>query len=457
VGVAWLSTRGTSRHDSLSAADGFCGEHPFAAVATVAEGTGGERRPAEVAVSIIRDIFAEGVAYRVGEALVEAFSEAGEKIRSDELRGCSATSVAILGRDAWVVHAGGCRAFLVGPAGVHPLTEEHTLAGEMGLAPSDPGYRQRSRDLTLQLGQKDLKPQSVAVRLGEGESIVICSGSIWRHLDPARMTAAMKARSGADFGAEAILRESKARFRRQGGAVASATATVQAARSSGLRRPGWLRIAGAVLATAALAFLASRIRCGGEPMSPAREPVREDQALDGATILPIPDIAESLEATAAVFDTLPAIVFGGAAAPFGPDTLDAFLTPAPDSAFEHIPSGVYFVSSDSTARAVAEALAERVGLGAPVALDRIVVVREADVPAFAAWLPRVSAQDAGKTAVIVETRSSVAGGASWIRSYAVYANGNRARNSGGSSYFGLPLEGLPASPDSTCYRLLFRP
>jgi len=455
--AAWLSTRGTSRRDSLSTSDGFRGEHPFASAVTVAEGTGAEQRSAVIAASIIRDVFAEGVAYRIGEALAEAFSEAGERIRAEELRGCSATAAAVLGRDAWIVHAGGCRAWIVGASGARALTEEHTLAGEMGISPGDPGYRQRSRHLTLQLGQKDLKPQSIKVTLGEGECILLASSEVWRHIDQAGLHAALRGGRGLEAGLEHVLRESKVRFRRQGGSVAAACPGEGQHGGSRGRRLHGLTAFLAVCAVAASVFLLARPSCG-HGRHGAGAPGAPDTTAEVPMILPIPDIAETL-AAAPRGPALPVrgIIFGSSPVRISPETLSAFSTPLPDTLYENLSPGVYFASSDSVLRPVAEAVASRFGLPPPVPLERIIIVREADVPAFAAWLPRVDASEARSTAVVVETRSSVAGGAPWIRSYALYANGDRSRKDDPSSYVGSPVEGLPAMPDTAGYRLLVVP
>ena len=455
--IDWLSTRGTSRHESLCSSDGFRGEHPFASVAIVAEGTGGDRRSSDIATSIIRDVFAEGVAYRVGEALSEAFSEAGDRIRAEELRGCSATAVALLGREAWVVHAGGCRAWLVGPGGARILTGEHTLAGEMGLSPGDPGYRQRSRDLTLQLGQKDLKPQALSIQLGDGECIFIGSSAVWRHFDQARLPSALVSKRGISSGLDQVLRESKARFRRQGGAAAAVSPGEGREGKPARRRRAGLLAALFALLVAATAIVVGRPSCGGGPQPPASAP-DSGSLLGIPTILPIPDSAGAVEPAHAGPDLpVAAVVFGGSPAPAGPDTLTVYSTLPPDTLYEKLERGVYYVSADSLLAPLASALASRLGYGAPVGLTRIIVVREADVPSFAAWLPRMDSAEADSTAIVVETRSSVAGGASWIRDYAIYANGDRSRRDEPSCYFGEPLEGLPAEHDSSCYRILCVP
>jgi hypothetical protein len=459
VHIAWTSARGRSRHDWLCATDGFRGEHPFASVIVVAEGTSGDRRSAEIAVSIIRDVFAEGVAYRVGEALVEAFHEAGERIRAEELRGCSATAAAVLGRDCWVVHAGGCRACVSGPAGARVITVEHTLAGEMGLKPSDPGYRQRVGDLTLQLGQKDLRPQVAHLALGDGESLVIMSSAVWRHVAPAR-TACVSSREGPAPGLEQLLRDSKARFRRNGGAAAAIGAgQVQGALSVRTRRRlrTAVRAALAVLVLAASALALSRAGCGHD--DPGTDSSGTVVTADTTgLVLPLESLPDtgSTAASPGLELPVPCVSFG-AAPPMGPDTLDAFVTPPPDSVYENLSSGVYYVSSDTLVRALAESLAARAGFEGATPLARIFVVRESDVPAVAALLPGLPPDDAAGTAVIVETRSSVAGGAAWIRSFALYANGNRARLDEPSLISGEPLEEFTTGPDSSGYRLLFVP
>lgn len=462
--AAWSMLRGRSRHDSLCACDGFRGEHPYASVAVVAEGTGGDARSAETAVATVRDVFAEGVAFRIGEALAEAFHEAGEKIRAEELRGCSATAVAVLGRDAWIVHAGGCRAFLTGPGGVRTLTSEHTLAGEMGLSPGDPGYRQRVGDLTLQLGQKDLRPQTLSLSLADGEGVLLATGAVWRHIQTSRLFSLLSAQGGLQQGVESVLRESRVRFRRQGGAAAAIFPETQQGFLGGTNMPS-LRILVplALAAVVAGGILLAGPRCerrGGGRAEPVPSPA-PDSAGAAFTVMPLMAAAvDSAMASAPRGPELPvpAIILGGGSAPAGPDTLAARVAPLPDPAYEHIPPGVYYAAGDSLLEPLADALAVRAGLDSATAVDRVIVVRESDVPSFASWLRSLPPEIASSTAVIVETRSSVAGGAPWIRGYALYANGDRSRYQEPSCYLGEPAEGLPAQPGGgDCYRILIAP
>lgn len=446
---SWSCTIGRSRRDSLTSVDGFRGEHPFASVIVLAEGTGGDTRSAGLATSTIRDVFAEGVAYRVGEALLEAFHEAGEKIISEDLRGCSATAAAFLGDEVWIVHAGSTRALLVCPGESRPLTAEHTLAREMGLSPKDGSYRLRSRDLTLHLGQKDLKPQSVHEHLDEGCSIVLMSSGVWHNISEGR-TRALTSGIEPAAAADALLRESKARFRRSGGGVCVVNSNAGACRRT---VAGRLVLPGAgLLLAAAVALLADRLSCRGAPEAPVEAP---PDSGGSAWVLPLPP--ETLQTAPGAGPDLPvaAVEFGPGPLLPGPDTLDLFVTAPPDSLFENLVRGVYY--QDSTVAPLAGLIARTCGFEEPVRLSRIIVVREPDVPAFKLWLPAVDSLEASRTAVVVETQSSVAGGAPWIRRLAIYANGNRGRHAEPSCYSGAPLEGIPAVQDSSCYSVLVVP
>ncbi|MDM7992438.1 MAG: hypothetical protein QUS11_03925 [Candidatus Fermentibacter sp.] len=452
--TAWLAVNGRVRSESLSACDGFRGEYPFASVITVAEGTAGDARSAGIAVSVIRDVFAEGVAFRVGEALVEAFHEAGERIRSEELRGCSVTSAAFIGREVWIAHAGASRAFLAEAATASALTDEHTLASEMKLGPRDAGYRLRSRDLTRFLGQQDLKPQTLRLELTPSQRIVLLTPGIWHHATPARIAACAAGRTDPCQAAEAIVRESRVRFRRSGGAAAVAG---EPAGRITRRRRRWFAVPAIILLCAAAFFVTRGASCRGGPESGATVVPGGSDSAAVPWVMPIQALPEEEKPAEGPALPVRCVVFGEIAGLPGPDTLDAFVTPPPDSVYENIPRGVYYVAGDSLTAPFAREIAARLGLGDPVGLDRIVVIREYDVPSFKAWLPGVDAGDASRTAVVVETQSSVAGGAPWIRNYAVYANGNRSRQGEPSVYTGLGLEGMTAGLDPGCYSILIAP
>jgi len=93
-----------------SVADGFCGSSAIAGAAAVAENSSPDSCYAEKAVAVIRDAFAEGVAYGVESV----FMEAVEEISSFASEGVSLSlaAAAVLGDEVWVYSIGTCRVFL---------------------------------------------------------------------------------------------------------------------------------------------------------------------------------------------------------------------------------------------------------------------------------------------------------------------------------------------------------
>jgi hypothetical protein len=82
-------------------------------------------------------------------------------------------------------------------------------------------------------------------------------------------------------------------------------------------------------------------------------------------------------------------------------------------------------------------------------------VRENGVAQAAAWLSGLPPEEASETGVIVETQSSVAGGAGWIRNYPVFANGDRVAMSASPGGFeGDSLPGIPLLRNPLSYRLI---
>lgn len=97
-----------------SVADGFHGSSAIAGAASVAENSSADSCFAEKAVAIVRDAFAEGVAYGVENVFREAIDEinafAGEGV-CDSL---SMAAAAVLGNEVWVYSSGTCQVFLSG-------------------------------------------------------------------------------------------------------------------------------------------------------------------------------------------------------------------------------------------------------------------------------------------------------------------------------------------------------
>jgi hypothetical protein len=97
-----------------SVADGFHGSSAIAGAVCVAENGSPDSCYAQKAVAIVRDAFAEGVAYGVENVFMEAIDEinafTGEGVR-DSL---SLAAAAVLENEVWVYSSGTCQVFLSG-------------------------------------------------------------------------------------------------------------------------------------------------------------------------------------------------------------------------------------------------------------------------------------------------------------------------------------------------------
>jgi len=151
------------------------------------------------------------------------------------------------------------------------------------------------------------------------------------------------------------------------------------------------------------------------------------------------------------------LVAGGKSLDVSADTLNQYLTGIPDPAWENWTSGVYAVYGDSVIIPIAERLASEAGFDSVSHVERIVVVRQGSASRFSSWLSSLDPASSAGTAVIVETTSSVAAGASWIRNYPVFINGDREMHAMYSCFRGESLPGIPALEDDAAYRILVIP
>ncbi|MBN1434510.1 hypothetical protein JW921_07095 [Candidatus Fermentibacterales bacterium] len=463
VEIAWLEHSGRNRRLQNCASAGFAGEYPLASVIAVAEGRGGGWRSASLVVSHVRDMFAEGVAYGIGESLLEAMKEAGAELRAHKLRGCSATAAAFLGNEFWIAHAGNGRAYITGTDRVSPLTEDHTLDREMGLEEGDPGYRLRRLDLTRHMAQPEVDVQAIHGTLEKGQALALCTFSTWDRLKESRMRGFLLAPDAASDAAEQLLKESRARYRIGGGAVAVARVGRFGRPWKGLgRRTRRIIYAGAALAVI-LGGTCLISNLDGVGNNVAETHADTDSLPDPSAVFPL--ISPRLGADTTAVDStatgpgtaasaLPlSTVLLSESAPVLPESLAVFdlVQASPiDTLYENGEAGIYCLVDDSAhCDAALGAAAEALGLPGPCYVRRIIVVRDADAQAFASWLPLLDDGEAGRTAVIVETSRSVAGGRSWIRGFPVYANGDLGLCAFPSYYSGSNIDGIPASPDSS--------
>ncbi len=152
------------------------------------------------------------------------------------------------------------------------------------------------------------------------------------------------------------------------------------------------------------------------------------------------------------------VQIGGITPTLNPDTFAVSYNSEPDIQWENYSPGIYAIESDTASFVLAELIHSSYPDLEVILLDRIITVRETGVAESARWLSSLSPDSAIRTGVIVETRSSVAGGADWIRNYPVFANGNRDERAGEAGGFsGDSLVGLPSLRTTRCYRLIVIP
>ena len=97
-----------------SVADGFRGSSAIAGAAAVAENSSPDSCYAQKAVAIVRDAFAEGVAYGVENVFMEAIDEINAFAREEVFDSLSLAAAVVLGNEVWVYSSGTCQVFLSG-------------------------------------------------------------------------------------------------------------------------------------------------------------------------------------------------------------------------------------------------------------------------------------------------------------------------------------------------------
>jgi len=138
-----------------------------------------------------------------------------------------------------------------------------------------------------------------------------------------------------------------------------------------------------------------------------------------------------------------------------PDSFLLSINSEPDIQWENFSPGIYCVRGDTASELLAQSMSIMYPELEVRTLSRIITVREGGVAESARWLSTLAADSAASTGVVVETRSSVAGGASWIRNYPVFSNGDRDRRSGEpGGFYGDSLPGVPLLRDPSAYRLI---
>ena len=469
VQISWFEQDGRNRRLKNCSSAGYKGKYPFASVLAIAEGRGGGWRSASLVVSCIRDMFAEGVAYAVGDTLEESFREASEELRKNGLRGCSAIAAAILGNDVWIVHVGNSRVYLGEGKSIKLLTRDHTLGEEMGLTAGDPGYTIRKLDLTKYMSQENLEPSLTHHALKKGETLFFCTSNIWSNLRLRRLQNLISGMNTADAILEQINKESRLRFKTGGGSGAIVRygkfgKPWNRIRLVARRRRNLFFITLLLLLGFGISFL-----CGVFKGNVPQEHSELTGTLEPSSVFPLISYDNMLTSTSISSDSeniipvlslpIDVIVMSEAEIDLPPDTIKQILTSSIDEQFEKGDPGVYMLAADSTLIGrISLNISRQLNLPEPVFLKSIVVIREDDALSFAEWLPLLSEDEAADIAIIVETNISIARGSDWIRNFRIYANGDLSSSGNPSFFSGDSIVEVPISSDTTQgYRLIVIP
>lgn len=435
---------------------------------------------AALAVETVRDVFAEGVAFGVEDALSDAFEEASELIREKKLGGCSAAALAFSATHVWYALAGNCRIYRMDSDGVRCIVRDRSQAADLRMQPGNPEYLKKVRNMSWWLGcQHKGKAVCGHTRLRRDTTYLLLTSSGWIQLEhtaagPARKTPG-KSLQGWVAG---LARDLKLAYRRQGAAIAAVSGVKE---RTGGSIP-WKAVAAAAASILLAGYLVfgNPFSCGAAP--PDRSDIFSADSVAEEIVQPIdtysaPDTSSggspgmfSLLSDSLTADTSSVLPDISASLPLQtvlvgelPDTLpsDSFsvsLNLEPDIQWENFAPGIYCVEGDTASEILAQAVSARYPDLAIIPVRRIVTVREGGVAESASWLSSLAADSAASTAVVVETRSSVAGGAPWIRNYPVFANGDRDRRSSEAGGFaGDSLPGIPQLPSRVTYRLIVVP
>ena len=479
--VAWQLQNGRSRIQRGMAADGFKGEYPYAGVTVVAENRNSEDdSSSSITIETVRDVFAEGVAFGVEDALRDSLMEAAEIIRDKKLSGCSAAAIAFSGTHIWYALAGNCRIYRIDSDGVNCIAHDQSAANEKGVSPEHTDYHKKIRELKWFLGSSESgAPVCGHARIKKDTTYIMFTAGAWIQFEKSATVVHRKGLKKTLEGWLSILsREMKLAYRRQGGAIGA----VSGVKNSSGSHLSWKSLLYIALFLGLIGFLvfANPFFTRSETLERTdlfssdtiREIVQPLQA-DTSSVLDVsgesgifhlltdslfPVYQEPLQP--AILDLtadlpLQVVQVGGTVPSLSTDTFAISLNYEPDLQWENFSPAIYTIRGDTVSSILADVISPAYPGLEIVVLDRIITVRENGVAESARWLSSLSPDSAATTGVVVETRSSVAGGADWIRNYPLFVNGNRAdRASEAGGFMGDSLPGLPSLRNSSSYRLV---
>ena len=487
--AAWLVQNGRSRVQRSVASEGFVGDYPYAGVVVVAENrTTEDDLSASVFVETVRDIFAEGVAFGVEDALRDSFIEANELIINKKMHGCSGAAIAYSGTHLWYALCGSCRIYRIDQDGINCIVSDQTVSNSSRLALEHPDFNKKVHELNSYIGGSSNTDFVYGHgRVKEDTTYIVLTAGGWIQLEKSTPSTLVKGINKSLSGWLSIIsRDLKLAYRRQGGGLACVSGLKPTGASSSIVKYSLSAIA--VIVLLSFLVLGDLFTCNSDTEEQtdlfAEAPIEEEivQPLDpvvltdttlevdaestsslfasisdsltflnqDSVIIDIPDISESLP--------IQIVQIGGVIPELNSDTFFVSINTEPDIQWENFSPGIYSIKGDTASMILAGIVSPLYPTLEITELDRIITVRETGVAESASWLSSLSEVDAQNTGVIVETRSSVAGGADWIRNYSVFSNGNRADRSGeASGFIGDSLPGLPILRNSSSYRLIIIP
>ena len=238
-----------------SYADGFHGSTAIASVIAVAENSLQDSSCAENAVAILRDTFAEGVAYGVVDVLKDAIDEIGAAASEGDRNSCSLAAAAVLGDEVWVYSTGTCRAFMSG-------------------TDSRGGGFENVVDLSSQ-GIKYFK-------LKPGQSIIIVTHGLRKLIGFASaLSYSARCKKPLSSCLSEMVRETRIRFRKKGGSVAAVRLCTGYTRISLSGRKSVICFFTAVIAIVTVFLI---LRCRSENKN---ADIRADSLFTVETVMPL--------------------------------------------------------------------------------------------------------------------------------------------------------------------------
>jgi len=231
IEVAWINQPGRVLSIMDSIADGFLGSSAIASAAVVSENSPPDSGCTEKAVAIVRDAFAEGVAYGVEDVLTDAVSEIEALTRDTGADSFSLAAAAAIGNEVWIYSRGTCLVFLSG-------------------VDSDGGS---------QKGVVELSGEEVHhLKLKPGQSIILLTHTLRKLMRSSiAVRHAARCRRPLSTCLSDMINETRIRFRKKGG---SAAAVRLCPDSRKIRLPGkrfWMFLIILTLAAAAILSLCS--------------------------------------------------------------------------------------------------------------------------------------------------------------------------------------------------------